>query len=207
MNWIEQGGVILVLLGAASLLAIAVILERFLFYTKVENGRANFLNQLFDNLDIYEVESARNLCESNPGPLASIAMAGIQASDRDREGIKDVLEDAGAREAQVLSARLPVLTTLSTVAPLLGLLGTVLGLIRSFYVFDLEATRGGFPGIELLAGGIWQALITTAAGLTVGIVCHIAHNYLYTRKERLLYELEGDTSELLEIICDKTRKS
>ncbi len=206
MDWIMLGGPVMAPLLVASLVAVAVIVERFRFYHAIQTQRKTFLDELYDALDVHETKAAEELCRRHPGPLASLAMAAIAASDREREDLKEVMAEAGERELPALEARLGLLATIAHVSPMLGLLGTVLGIVISFQQFQQVAKAGGQPGPELMAGGIWQALITTVAGLTIGIVSQIAHNWLFTLKERLVRDMEDASFELLEIVADKRRR-
>jgi biopolymer transport protein ExbB len=194
LNWIEQGGVMLFLIATCSLLAIAVIAERFSTYRSTHRNSKKFLRQLYDFLTVKQIKAAEELCLENQTPLSRIALAGLEASDRPREHIREALTHAGAREIPTLEARLPILSTIAYTSPLLGLLGTVLGLIQSFQSFE--------SGPSLMAEGIWKALITTVAGLTVGIISHILYTYLFGVKEELIAELENGSHELLEIFSE-----
>ena len=191
----------LMLIAGSSLLAIAVVLERLSIYRKWDHYGHRFINKLYDLVTIQQVQAAEDLCHGQNSPLSRMALAGLKASDRSREEIREVLLHAGAKEVPVLEARLGILSTIAYISPLLGLLGTVLGLIQSFQDFQLalQLQQAG-PGI--MAEGIWKALITTVAGLTVGIVCHILFTYLHARKEQLIQELESSSHELLEIFSE-----
>ena len=197
LNWMEQGGVMMLFIALASFLAIAVVIDRFVTYRRLDRNALRFIKQFYELLSVRQVDSAVALCKELDSPVSRLALAGLGASDRSRDEIRDVLLHAGNREVPQLEARLPMLSTVAYVAPLLGLLGTVLGLIQSFQRFD------GGPG--MMATGIWQALITTVAGLTVGIISHILYIYLYGRKERLISDLEDMSHELLEIFTEHSR--
>lgn len=206
VEWFIKGGVMMYFILLASVVALAVILERFSFYRRLETGRQAFVDELCDCLDVFQTEAAEELCKKHPGPLASVALAAVAASDRPREELKDLIAEAGARELPRIEAGLPVLATVAHVAPLLGLLGTVLGMIGTFQGFQEAAAKGAITGPELMASGIWEALITTVAGLCVGIISQIAHNYLHTRKERLIHDLEEASAEILEILVSKQKR-
>ncbi len=207
ITWIQFGGLILVLLGICSVIGIALVLERLSFYQRVRKGQKAFLKSLYDNLDVYQTEAAEELCRSHPGPLSAIAIQAMQASDRSRIEIREVIEEAGKRQVPAYEANLKYISTLTHLAPLLGLLGTVLGIIETFHTFQQTAQNGGTPGPELMAGGIWKALITTAAGLSLAILLHILHSILSTRKDRLLNDLEDASFEILEIVSEKAGRT
>lgn len=207
IDWVNKGGVIMYLLVLTSLISIAVIMERFNTYRKIEIRQNRFLKQLFDVLDVYQLKEAEELCQQNQGPLADIALCGLGAWDREKNELKEILSEAGNRQVPKLEANLGVLSTIAYTSPLIGLLGTVLGLIHSFQNYQTVANNGEIPGPGLLAGGIWQALITTVGGLTIGIVTQIIHNYLFLKKERMIAGLEESTQELLEILVEKRQYS
>lgn len=191
------------LLFIASLIAVAVIIERFNYYRRIESKHNKFLKELYDNLSVYQTEAAEVLCRQNPGPLSEIALAGLAAWDRERDELKEILIEAGNRQIPKLEANLWILSTVAHTSPLLGLLGTVLGLVQSFQHYDQVAQSGQLPGPGLLAGGIWTALITTVGGLTIAIPTLIVHNYLYIKKERMINSLEESSQEILEILMEK----
>ncbi|MBF0196359.1 MAG: MotA/TolQ/ExbB proton channel family protein [Planctomycetes bacterium] len=190
-----------VLLGA-SLLAVAVIIERFTFFRKIDVKQTAFLNQFYDLLKGYQIKAAEELCAEKPGPLANMSLAALSAADRPRDEIREILEDAGSKEIPVLEANLGVLATISYISPLLGLLGTVLGLIKAFQDFEKAGMGGALPGAGLFAAGIWEAMLTTAAGLTLGIVTYIISHYFHIKKEKLIIDLESSGHELVEIITE-----
>lgn len=206
LDWFIKGGVMMYAIAFASMAAVAIILERFSFYRRIETGTKGFLKELYDCLDVRQTEAAEDLCKRNPGPLSAIALSAIGASDRSREELKEVIEEAGSREMPALDSNLGLLATIAGISPLLGLLGTVLGMISAFQQFQEEATKGGTRGTELMAGGIWEALITTVAGLSVAIVSQIVHNYLTTRKDRIAREMEEASYEILEIVSAKSAR-
>jgi len=143
--------------------------------------------------------SARKVCELMPGPFSSIVRALLENVDLPKEEIKELLEDEGRQQIRVLEKGLAILETVSGVAPLLGLLGTVLGMIKAFTVIAQEGV--GRP--ELLSVGISEALITTVAGLSIGIPALVLHTYFANKAEGLILEIERHTSTLLRKLSSK----
>lgn len=190
-------------LAGCSLVAVAAAMERWSYFRRIEKGRQGFLKEYHDCLDVYQTEAAEELCRRQSGPLASIAMAALKASDRRRADLREVIEEAGRAEVPKLEHHLQVLGTVAYIAPLLGLLGTVLGIIDAFQKLQFATEEGLSPGPGLMAGGIWQALITTVAGLILGISMHVIHQILHSRKEGIVAELESASFEILEIVCAK----
>ncbi|MBF0244455.1 MAG: MotA/TolQ/ExbB proton channel family protein [Planctomycetes bacterium] len=204
IDWLSSGGVIMGILALTSLLAFAVIMERFNFYTRVQFRLKPFLRELYDSLDVFQTEAAEALCAEHPGPLSKIAMVGLKNWDSPRSELKEILEEAGSREIPVLEEHLGILATIAHASPLLGLLGTVLGIIESFQSYQQAIETLGAAGSGVMAGGLWTALITTAGGLTLGLICYVIHNYLFLRKEKIIADLEFATHEILRIITEKS---
>jgi len=139
---------------------------------------------------------ARAICERRPGPFANIVIAGLDHADDDWEITRDVLQETGQQEATRLTRHLGVLETVAAIAPLLGLLGTVLGMIRVFT--SISATGLGNP--ETLSSGISEAMVTTAAGLIIGIPVLVCHNWLVGRADGIIFELEVYATKVLETL-------
>jgi biopolymer transport protein ExbB len=193
-QWIVAGRTMMIPIGLASLLGLAVIIERLVV---LRRGRIIVpeIAAAVDTLDSgRDLSVAYALCQGSPGPFANIVKAGLDHADNDWTVIRDVLQEAGRREATLLTRRLGVLETVAAVSPLLGLLGTVLGMIRIF----AAVSNAGIGDPEALSGGISEAMVTTAAGLFIGIPALVAYNWLNARADRLIFELENYASRLLD---------
>lgn len=193
-QWILAGRSMMIPIGLASLVGLAVIIERLLV---LRRGRIIVpeIAAAVDTLDSgRDLSIAYALCQGRPGPFANIVKAGLDHADSDWTVIRDVLQEAGRREATLLTRRLGVLETVAAVSPLLGLLGTVLGMIRIF----AAVSNAGIGDPEALSGGISEAMVTTAAGLFIGIPALVAYNWLNARADRLIFELETYASRLLD---------
>jgi biopolymer transport protein ExbB len=193
-QWIVAGRTMMIPIGLASLLGLAVIIERLVV---LRRGRIIVpeIAAAVDTLDSgRDLSVAHALCQGSPGPFANIVKAGLDHADNDWTVIRDVLQEAGRREATLLTRRLGVLETVAAVSPLLGLLGTVLGMIRIF----AAVSNAGIGDPEALSGGISEAMVTTAAGLFIGIPALVAYNWLNARADRLIFELENYASRLLD---------
>jgi biopolymer transport protein ExbB len=203
VEWLSKGGIVLYLLIAISFVVVAVMMERFVFFRRVSFKINVFINAFYEHLDIYQLEAAEQLCKENDTPIANIALKGLKACNKNRDELKEVLANAGSHEIPKIEANLGILSTIAYISPLLGLLGTVLGLLKVFQDLYSATLREEMPGIGLLASGIWEALLTTVAGLSVGIISYILHNYFYVKKERFIGTLEEASDELLEIFIEK----
>lgn len=193
-QWILAGRWMMIPIGLASLVGLAVIIERLVV---LRRGRiivpeiATAIGSLDSGRDL---SVAQALCQARPGPFANIVKAGLDHAGNDWTVIRDVLQEAGRREATLLTRRLGVLETVAAVSPLLGLLGTVLGMIRIF----ASVSNAGIGDPEALSGGISEAMVTTAAGLLIGIPALVAYNWLNGRADALIFELEDYASRLLD---------
>jgi biopolymer transport protein ExbB len=199
--FLSKGGPMIWLLLAASAVGISVFIERLLYYHRAQINSTEFLNGVRNVLKRDNVVEALSICEATPGPVARLLKAGILNRERGREGVREVLADAGLVEVPRLEANLPLLATIAQLAPLMGLLGTVLGFIRIF--LELER-QGRFAPMESLAGGIWEALICTAAGLAVAIPAYAGYNYLVSRVNSIVLDMEKSCSEVLDMVTEKT---
>lgn len=188
---ITKGGYVLVVIIACSVVACAVIIERCLFYRAADNAATKFMNILKDPSIDPGAECQRQSSEKSVFAKMWDAASAIQAIDR--EARQAAVDDAVRAEIPVLERNLYLLTTAATVAPLLGLLGTVLGMIKTFQA----ASISGLGNPQMLAEGISEALYNTAGGLLVAIPCIVANNYFRNRVERLLHWTEGCVGEIV----------
>ena len=194
------GGPMLWVLLLTSAVAIAVFIERLLHYHRAQINSAEFLNGVRTVLKRDNVVEAISICDATPGPVARLVKTAILARDRGREGVREALEDAGLVEVPRLEEKLNLLATLAQLAPLMGLLGSVMGFIRIFGVFQSE---GQFTHTSKLAGGVWEALICTAVGLAVAIPCHAGYNYLVSRVNQIVLDMEKSSTEIINLVTEK----
>jgi biopolymer transport protein ExbB len=192
-----KGGLIIVPIVLCGVLTLGIIIERFISLRNAEFDSEKFIKEIGGLLGRRKIKESLDLCDSIDKPVPRIIKAGLLKSDRSREEIKESIDDAAAHEIPVLEKYLGVLATVATVAPLLGLLGTVTGLIKAFMVIE---STGGLVNPGDLARGIWEALITTVAGLIVAIPAYIAYNYFVTRVNTLILQMEKSATRLLDIL-------
>src|ERR1041384_7677466 len=175
---LTHGGPMLWLIIIASSVAVVVFIERLLHYHRAQIYSMEFLNGVRNVLKRDNVVEALSICDATPGPVARLVKTAILSRDRGREGVRDALEEAGLLEVPRLEDKLNLLATIAQVAPLMGLLGTVMGFMRMFRDLQLAGT---FATPNQLAGDIWQSLICMAAGLAVAIPTYAGYNYLVNR--------------------------
>lgn len=192
-----KGGVMMIPIFLCSLIALAVVIERWLFLRKVRINARSFMLQVKSLILRNMVSDAVLLCKRTTAPIAKITKAGVERIRRPREEIKEAIETAARVEIFQLERNLGILATISAVAPLLGFLGTVTGMIRAFIQVQ---HLGGNVDASVLAGGIWEALVTTAAGLIVGIPALIFYNWLQSKVEYFVFEMEENSTALLDML-------
>ena len=170
-----------------SAVAIAVFIERVLHCHRAQINSSEFLNGVRTVLKRDNVVEAISICDATPGPVSRLVKTAILNRDHGRERVRESLEETGLAEVPRLEEKLNLLATLAQLAPLLGLLGTVLGFIHVFR--DMQKSLL-YANVSQLTDGIWQALICMAAGLAVSIICHAGYNYLVSRVNAIVLDME-----------------
>lgn len=192
-----KGGYIMVPIFICGVVTLAIIIERLIFLKNSRIDSEIFIREIEELLQKRKIKQAIEICEKTNKPVPNIIKAGLLKSDRTIEEIKEAINDSANHQIPVIEKYLGVLATIATVAPLLGLLGTVTGMIKAFMV--IEAKEGLVHPGEL-ARGIWEALITTVGGLVVAIPAYLSYNYFVTRVNNLVLEMEKSATRLIDII-------
>lgn len=190
------------LILCASGMAVAVFVERVLHYHRAQINSMEFLTGVRNVLKRDNVVEALSICDATPGPVARLVKVAILNRERGRDGLRSALEEAGLTEVPPLEEKLNLLATIAQIAPLMGLLGTTLGMVKVFTVIQIENL---FANREVLIGGIWQSLICTAAGLALAIPAYAAYNYLVSRVNTIVLEMERAATEIINIVADPAR--
>jgi biopolymer transport protein ExbB len=198
-SFLTYGGPMIWVIVFASAVAIAVFVERVLHYHRAQINSMEFLNGVRNVLKRENVVEALSICDATPGPVARLVKVAILNRDKGRDGVREALEEAGLVEVPPLEEKLNLLATIAQIAPLLGLLGTALGFIR---VFSKLQAQGTMANVQQLSGGIWEALICTAAGLAVAIPCYAAYNYLVSRVNAIVLDMEKAATEIVNIVTE-----
>lgn len=197
-TYFEKGGPVMWPLLLLSVLGVTVAIWRWWVLSRVNRNVPGFMKELRARLLKGDVEGAIQVCERHPSPVSSMVKAGLLREGRPKDEIERALEDASAHELAVLEKGLPVLATIAMIAPLLGFLGTVTGMINSF-----EALASvGLNNPAAVAQGISEALITTAAGLIIAIPIQMIYNYFVTRVNALVRNMEAAALVVLEALSD-----
>jgi biopolymer transport protein ExbB len=198
---LRDGGPVLWVILFTSAVAVVVFTERFLHCHRAQINSLEFLNGVRTVLKRENVVEALSICDATPGPVARLVKTAILNRDNGREGVRESLEEAGLAEVPRLEEKLNLLATIAQLAPLLGLFGTVLGFMRMF----IKMQQAGLHAhVGDLANGIWQALICAAAGLAVAIPTHAAYNYLVSRVNAIVLDMERAATEIVNIVTDNT---
>ena len=195
---LRQGGPMVWVLLLVSAFGVTAFLERLLYYHRAQINASEFMAGVRTVLKNDNVVEAVAICDATPGPVARMAKLGILNREQTHDRLKELLDDHSRAEVPRLEKRLNMLGTIAQIAPLLGLLGTVLGFIQ---IFQGVWLKGNWVLANDLAGGIWQGLVCMALGLAIAIPSTIAFNYLVGRKDDIALDIEKSNAELLNILA------
>jgi len=199
-----KGGPVMYPIVLGSVLALALFLERVWFLRRERVTPAPLRRRLRALIRQGKFSEAEVLTQENPSALAAVIRAALRESGQALSAIKEVVNEVGRREVGHMERFVEFLGTIAAVEPLMGLLGTVTGLIRAFQRVEALAAKGGGVNPGALAAGIWEALITTAAGLVVAIPAYVGYRYLQGRLSAIVIDMEEDSLELAELIARAT---
>jgi len=192
-----KGGPVMIPLLILSIVAIYIFIERYLAISRASVDETNFMNNIRDFMHDGKIDSAKALCKMNYSPISLMIAKGIVRIGRPLSDINAAIENVGKLEISKLEKNIAVLATVAGAAPMLGFLGTVIGMVRAFYNM---AMAGNNIDIGLLAGGIYEAMISTIAGLIVGIISFICYNVLVARIEKVIFMLEARATEFMDLL-------
>jgi len=177
--------------------AVYIFIERYFVIRKLSKEDINFMDRIKDFIHDGKIESAQTLCQSIDTPIARMIEKGIQRIGRPLNDINAAVENVGKLEIYKLEKGLPTLATVAGGAPMIGFLGTVMGMIIAFY--DMS-NAGNNINVALLSNGIYTAMVTTVAGLIVGIIAYFEYNILVAKVEKIVNHLEARTSEFMDLL-------
>ncbi|MBC8104872.1 MAG: MotA/TolQ/ExbB proton channel family protein [Cytophagales bacterium] len=192
----RQGGPIMWPLLVCAVLAVAVMLERFISINRAAANTEELTERVRELLVNGQVNDALELCQNTPGPIPALLANGIRTRDLDSDSIERSMEELALRETPLLYKRLGVLDTVITVAPLLGLLGTITGMMSTFSVIS----TAGQNNATAITGGIGEALIATACGLAIAIITLVGYNYLTEKVKEIIADMEIRATQLMNIL-------
>lgn len=201
IDLIANGGtgsvVIIAILFVLLFVALYIYFERLFAIKAASKIDKNFMNQIRDHVSGGKLESARILCAQTDSPVARLTEKGISRIGKPLEDINKAIENAGTLEVYKLEKNVSILATVAGAAPMIGFLGTVIGMILAFHQM---ATSGGQAEMGQLASGIYTAMTTTVAGLIVGIVAYIGYNHLVVRTDKVVHAMESNAVEFLDLL-------
>ena len=185
---------VLLLLGGVT---IFIFVERFIAIRKASAFDINFMNRIRDHISEGKIKSAVDLCRKTDTPIARMVEKGLERLGRPMSDVQNAIENVANLEVSKLENGLPFLATIAGGAPMIGFLGTVLGMVQTF--MDMSAA-GGTVDMSLLSSGMYVAMVTTVAGLIVGIPAYFGYNYLVARIEKLVFQMEANSIAFMDIL-------
>lgn len=196
----QKGGPVLIVMCILSFIALYIFIERLITISKASKIDASFMNRIKENVVRGDLKSARMICQSANTPIGRMIDKGLSRIGRPINEISQNMENIGRLEVANLEKRTGFLGIISGAAPMLGLLGTVIGMIETFYSMSKNTTGG--VEISQLSGGVYQAMINTAAGLGLGFVAYLGYNLLVSLTNRTVNRMEAHTIEFIDILQD-----
>jgi len=197
-----QGGPIMIPLAILSVVAIYIFAERYMAIRKASQYDSNFMNRIREYIHEGKIDTALSLCRQNDTPIARMIEKGIERIGRPLNDVNTAIENVGNLEIAKLEKSLPLLATVSGGAPMIGFLGTVVGMIEAFYKMS---AAGNNLNIGLLSGGIYTAMVTTVGGLIVGIMAYFGYNILVARIEKLVFNMEANTMVFMDLLNEPVK--
>lgn len=198
-NLLANGGPMLWVILFTGAVGIVVFLERFLHCHRSQINSSEFLNGVRTVLKRDNVVEAISICDATPGPVSRLVKTAILNREQGRERVREAIEEAGLTEVPRLEEKLNLLATIAQLAPLLGLLGTVFGFMRVFSALDAAGLNAH---VGMLSRGVWEAMICAAAGLAVAIPTHAGYNYLVSRVNSIVLDMERAASDIVKIVSE-----
>jgi len=199
MDLITKGGPLMVLLLGCSIVAIGIFLERLFYFHRAAINVGDFLFGLRNLIKNHAFQEAAAECASTPGPVSRVLHSAIRCHTAARSELREIVQESGQLEVPTLEKHLGVLLAVSYIAPLIGLLGTMLGLIKTFIQIE---TVGGFSNVSEVSKGVYESLITSAGGLMVAIPAYVFYSYLRSYARGLIHDMERAGIEIVNAICD-----
>jgi len=199
-TFLVKGGPVMIPIIIGSIIGMAIVLERFWVFRHMKLNAYDFVQEIFKEFKLNKIKNALELCERySRNPLAAVFKIGIERRELPLDRLEKILEQAGNNQVQKLEKHLGLLVSIVSIEPLLGFLGTITGLIRSFMSWEQAGTN---VTVSTLAAGIYEAMITTAAGLSIAIPLYLCYHYFIGRIKAASNELNNHCIQLLELIAE-----
>lgn len=194
----QYGGWIMIILAILLAWAVYVFIERMVILRMSLKEDKTFMDRIKDYIHEGKIDSAVNLCRQNDTPVARMVEKGISRIGRPMQDVQVAVENVGNLEVSKLEKGLVIMATIAAGAPMLGFLGTILGMVQTFY--NMAQNASGVIEMSALSQGMYQAMVTTIGGLIVGILAMFAYNFLVSRIDRVVRQLEGRTMEFMDLL-------
>ncbi len=197
MDLLIAGGWIMWVLGLMSVLSIYIFIERYLVISRNSKEDRNFMNTIRDHIYDGKIDTAKSLCQRENTPIARMIEKGLSRIGKPLNDIHAAIENVGNLEVSRMEKNITAIGTIASTAPMLGFLGTVIGMIVAFYDMSMA---GNNIDIQLLSSGIYQAMVTTVGGLIVGIIAYVLYNILVAKIDKMVFLLEARASEFMDVL-------
>lgn len=204
LQLIEAGGWVMYPIFLLSFVTIYIFVERFLTIRAAAKGSDQFIEDVKSYVASGDVAGAKELCDAHNSPVSRMIGKGISRIGNDLKNIEASIENVAKIEINKLEKNLSMLATTSGAAPMIGFLGTVIGMIKTFIELNKGGAEGGRPDFSQMSAGIYEALVTTVAGLIVGIVAYVAFNYLTSQIQKIIHKMEFSAVEFIDLLQEPT---
>jgi biopolymer transport protein ExbB len=196
-----KGGPVMIPLALLSVIAIYIFIERYLVIKRASKIDLNFMNNIRDFMHNGNIDSAKSLCKNTNSPIARLIEKGISRIGRPIKEIEDAIENTGKLEVHKLEKNLGILGIIAGIAPMFGFVGTIIGVIKIFYNISLADNIS----IGLIAGGLYEKMITSASGLIIGIFAYIGYHYLAILTDKVIFKIESNAVEFIDLLQEPAK--
>jgi biopolymer transport protein ExbB len=198
LDLIIKGGYIMIPIGVLSLISIYVLIEKFISIRKAGKVNADFMNNVKEHVKKGNIEGATSVCKSNPSAISNVIGKGIARIGKPIKEIESAMEGVGKLEVAKMEKNISILGIVAGIAPMFGFIGTISGVIKIFYNISLADNIS----IGLISGGLYEKMITSAAGLVVGVFSFVSYHYLNLMIDRTIYKIEAGSIEFIDVLQD-----
>lgn len=201
-DMIVKGGPLMIPLGVLSVIAIYVFVERYLTIARAGKMESNFMPMIRDHITSDNISAARSLSKNTQGPIARMIDKGIQRIGKPVDSIEKSMENVGKLEVYKMEKNLVILSIIAGIAPMFGFLGTIAGMIQTF--FNISQTSD--ITLSTIAGGIYVKMVTSAAGLIIGLVAYVGYSYLQAQIDKVVNKMEAASSEFIDVLLEPVKR-
>ncbi|WP_126247041.1 MotA/TolQ/ExbB proton channel family protein [Chitinophaga rhizosphaerae] len=201
-DMIVKGGPLMIPLGVLSVIAIYVFVERYLTIARAGKMESNFMPMIRDHITSDNISAARSLSKNTQGPIARMIDKGIQRIGKPVDSIEKSMENVGKLEVYKMEKNLVILSIIAGIAPMFGFLGTIAGMIQTF--FNISQTSD--ITLSTIAGGIYVKMVTSAAGLIIGLVAYVGYSYLQAQIDKVVNKMEAASSEFIDVLMEPVKR-